>query len=126
MKLQSDNSLQLKIGDLIIIAAVLLIAGLAVLFIMQKKEGNEVLITSDDSTKVYSLNKDREIKIRNKNGGYNLVIIKNKSVFVKEADCKNQICVDHKPINKDHETIVCLPNKLFIEIKSSNYNDIDN
>jgi hypothetical protein len=53
MKLQSDNSLQLKIGDLIIIAAVLLIAGHAVLSNMQKKEGHEVHITSNDSTMNY-------------------------------------------------------------------------
>jgi len=37
---------------------------------------------------------------------------------MKKADCKDQICADHKAIEKSGETIVCLPHKVVIEIQS--------
>ena len=46
--------------------------------------------------------------------GYNIVETKDGQVFVTEADCRDQICVDHKKIEKVGETIVCLPHKLVI------------
>ena len=44
--------------------------------------------------------------------------IKDGKVTMKEADCKDQICADHKAIEKSGETIVCLPHKVVIEIRS--------
>ncbi len=49
--------------------------------------------------------------------GTNLVEIKNGKVDVVSAECKNQICVNHKKITKKGEQIVCLPNKIIITIK---------
>ena len=46
--------------------------------------------------------------------------IKDGKVTMKEADCRDQICADHKAIEKSGETIVCLPHKVVIEIKSEN------
>lgn len=49
--------------------------------------------------------------------GTNHVIIKDSSVKMESSDCKNQICVKHKEISKKGESIVCLPNKVIIEIE---------
>ena len=38
--------------------------------------------------------------------------------MMRKADCKDQICADHKAIEKSGETIVCLPHKVVIEIQS--------
>ena len=43
---------------------------------------------------------------------------KNFMLTMKKADCKDQICADHKAIEKSGETIVCLPHKVVIEIRS--------
>ena len=32
------------------------------------------------------------------------------------SDCKNQICVNTKAITEAKDTVVCLPNKVMIEI----------
>ena len=48
--------------------------------------------------------------------GFNIVETKDGQVFVTEADCRDQICVDHKKIEKVGETIVCLPHKMVVEI----------
>ncbi len=48
--------------------------------------------------------------------GYNIVKIEDGTVTVSEASCPDKICVNHRPISKTGETIVCLPNKLVVEI----------
>src|SRR5699024_9202117 len=58
--------------------------------------------------------------------GYNLVELGDGEVRVIEASCPDQIDVKQGYISKIGETIVCLPNKLVIEIKGMDGdNDID-
>lgn len=104
----------MKKGDIVIIAVLLAAAVfLAVFFLAGRDTGNKVLI-SVNNEQVFegSLKTDREIDLDT-----NLVVIKNGKVYVDNADCHNQICVRHRPISKKGETIVCLPNKILIEIK---------
>lgn len=49
--------------------------------------------------------------------GYNLVEIGDEEVRVIEADCKDELDVKKGWINSVGDNIVCLPNKLVIEIK---------
>lgn len=58
--------------------------------------------------------------------GYNLLEIGDKKVRVIEADCPDKIDVKQGYIERVGETLVCLPNKLVIEIKGiSKEDDID-
>ncbi|SCL84085.1 hypothetical protein PP176A_0572 [Sporanaerobacter sp. PP17-6a] len=58
--------------------------------------------------------------------GYNLIEIGDKKVRVIEADCPDKLDVKQGYISKPGETIVCLPNRLIIEIKGENgENEID-
>lgn len=126
MSLKRSGDHNLKKGDLVLVAVILCITGIAALLVMQQKKGDQVIITSGDNKEIYSLNDNRTIIVPCESGGYNTVVIRNGMVWVEEADCKNQICVNHKPVSKNHESIVCIPHKLFIDIKSSRNNDIDN
>lgn len=49
--------------------------------------------------------------------GYNLVEIDDEKVRVIEADCPDKIDVKQGYISRIGETIVCLPNKMVVEIK---------
>lgn len=49
--------------------------------------------------------------------GYNLIELGDEEVRVIEADCRDQIDVKQGYISRIGETIVCLPNKMVIEIK---------
>ncbi|MBC8588848.1 NusG domain II-containing protein [Paratissierella segnis] len=49
--------------------------------------------------------------------GYNLIEIGDEKVRVIEADCPDKIDVKQGYISRIGETIVCLPNKMVIEIK---------
>ena len=47
---------------------------------------------------------------------YNVVSISSGTVDVTEANCSNQVCVDHDPISRAGEQIVCLPHGMVVEI----------
>lgn len=96
---------------IITLAAVGVIALAAVLLCSQK--GTTVVITQDKQQLFSgSLYYNQTIDL-----GTNVVEIKNGKVDVISADCKNQVCVDHKKITKKGEQIVCLPNKIIITIE---------
>ena len=49
-------------------------------------------------------------------GGKNTVRISGGTVDVTFANCANQVCADHDPIDQAGEQIVCLPHGVVIEI----------
>lgn len=104
----------LKRGDKVIIASVLglIILSSALLF-LGKTDGRAVTIRENNKL-IYkgSLYENKVIEL---NG--NTVEIKDGAVTVTNADCKNQICVNHGAITKKGESIICLPNKVIAEIE---------
>ncbi|MFC6180689.1 NusG domain II-containing protein [Lactiplantibacillus daowaiensis] len=56
---------------------------------------------------------------RAKDGDYNRVTFEPKRVAITKANCSDQVCIRRGWIKKPGQTIVCLPHKLLIEIKSS-------
>lgn len=106
--------------DIIVILSVLLIA-LIGFFTIKSLQYNGKYVEITKNGKMYQslpINKDKIIDIN----GKNVIEIKNKKVYMKSADCENQICVNHKRISLVGETIVCLPNKVVVEIKKGNSN----
>lgn len=114
-------------NDLILIIALLVVSLLAYLVInfFIKKDGNYVIVTVDGQ-EVYKLdlNKEQEVTIHGTNGDDVLVISNGKASMV-EASCPDQLCVHQKSISKNGETIVCLPNKIVVEVVSDESNDVD-
>ena len=58
-------------------------------------------------------------------GAYNVLVIEDGYADVIEASCPDQICVHHNHIKYSGESIVCLPNKLIVEIRGGEDNGID-
>ena len=104
----------LKKGDIVIIVSVLamILASSALLF-LGKGSGRTVTVRENNEV-VYkgSLYENKVIELTG-----NTVEIKDGAVTVAQADCKNQICVNHAAITKKGESIICLPNKVIAEIK---------
>lgn len=53
---------------------------------------------------------------------YNLVAVADGAVTVEAADCRDQICVHHRPVTSARENIVCLPHKLVVELTGGGEN----
>ncbi len=72
----------------------------------------------------YLLSKDGSHNI-DTSFGHNRILIENNEVTVSEADCPDELCVDAFPISKSGESIVCLPNRMVVVIKSETEGEID-
>lgn len=104
----------LKKGDIIIILSVLLLALVSSLLIFTRPKTGTTVTVRENNELIYkgSLFENKVIRLDG-----NTVEIKNGKVSVTQADCKNQICVNHKAITEKGESIICLPNKVIAEIE---------
>lgn len=122
-----NGVIMIKKNDLILAGIILILALAAVLFItLTKEEGGEVVVTVDGEVyKTLPLDKDTTLSIEEKTGQYNVLEIKDGEVRMREASCPDKICVEHRAIHYNRESIVCLPNKVTVEIRGGKENDID-
>lgn len=82
--------------------------------------GEKVVVTVDGQEYgTYSLYENQEVDIE-QNGHHNHITINNGTVSMTFSDCKNQICVNDGKISKTKDSIVCLPNKVLVEITGGN------
>lgn len=117
----------MKKFDLILIIAVLVVAGgLYFSGILKSKEVGATAIISVDgkAVKELSLDTDTEYDIT-ENGHINKLVIKEGYADIVDADCPDKLCVNQKKINLKNETIVCLPNKVVVEIEGAKDSEID-
>lgn len=112
----------MKKFDWILIVALLAVAILIVVKPqMNKQEGYQVEITVDGEIyKVLNLDEEQEVRIPSGDEHYNVIQIKNRTVSMLEADCKNQVCVKSASIESIGENIVCLPHKVIVKIIGKN------
>lgn len=91
-----------------------------VIYLPRTASGNYVEVRVDGKVLfTYSLSTDRTENIRTANGT-NTFYIKEGTVYMKEADCHDKVCVNMHGISKAGETIVCLPHKLVLEVINRN------
>ena len=106
-------------NDLVLIVAILLvlaIAAVALFFLMQ--EGDTVVVLVDGEVwGEYALGEDQTVEIRT-DMGYNLLVIQGGEASVREASCPDGICSSHRPVSREGESIICLPNRVVVEIRS--------
>lgn len=117
MKLSVKTNRHLR-GDLLLVAvlAVLVLLGALYLFVL-RGGGNVVTVTVDGKVHgEYSLLQDRVEEIYTDDGGHNRLVISGGKAFVETATCPDKICVGHRPIFRDGESIICLPNRVVITV----------
>lgn len=120
---------ELKKNDIVLIIMILVIAVLCLLLhrIVGEKSADYITVKVNGKIEgVYSLADDREIEL---NHGSNILKIKNGEADMVSADCPDQLCVKQKAISKNKESIICLPNKIIVEVDShqnSQYDAVSN
>ncbi len=110
-------------NDVIFILSLLLIAAIgAVYLFLFRPQGNSVEVTvNGKSYGVYSLNENitKDIITGENKQQLNRLIIHDGKAYVETASCPDKICVNHRPIFRDGESIVCLPNGIVITVKTT-------
>lgn len=104
----------MKKGDFVIISTIVFAFVLSIVLLVSfSKQGSRVIIKQDNKI-IY----DKSININETvDTGTNTIVIKNGIIYMDDASCKNQICVNTGKISKKGESIVCLPNRIIVEIK---------
>lgn len=103
----------------VILAAALIVTGLVMswFFTAGQSDGSELVITRAGKVfGTYSLTEDRTIEVR-QDSHINKITIKNGKVSMSFSDCHGQDCVKQHAISRTGESIVCLPNKIMLEIR---------
>lgn len=119
---------KLRKNDLILISVALLLAIFLILFLnLTKTEGGyAIVVINGVETASYPLNKDATVELTNdKTNGYNLLVIKDGSASIIEANCPDKLCVKQHKAKYNGQTLVCLPNKTTVKIVSKTESDTD-
>ena len=106
----------------IVLFILILVFGLAVSWwsLTTNTGGDKAIVTVDGELYgTYSLYENQTIEVVQKNGHTNYITIKDGTVSMAYSTCKNQVCVDAGAISETKDSIVCLPNKVMIEIQGS-------
>lgn len=102
------------VADIILIFALLALA-LSVFFFFElsKQDGAYVRISIDSELyKEISLSSDGEYAL----GEGNTLVISDGEAYMKHADCPDKLCINQGKISRTGERIVCLPNKVLVEV----------
>jgi hypothetical protein len=111
------NLHRLKAVDWIFLLAVLMaIVATARQAYGQKPAGRTVNIQSTSGEWLYPLDVDRTIEDIGSEGTC-VIAIEDSSVFVRESDCPENICVRMGRIARQNEWIACVPHQIFITVK---------
>lgn len=105
-------------SDILLLAALLAAGGLIVLVLfLTAKTGSSVRVQVDGKTVAeFPLDEDRTFEIQGVNGGKNLLVIRDKEAWVEEASCPDGLCIGMGKISKSGQAVVCLPNRVVVEV----------
>ncbi len=106
-----------KIGDAILMCAILIIAILlmALPLFADKKGSAEIVFIETGEVRTLSLNQDTAYTLTSR--GITLTVcVENGEIFVSESDCRDGICRGTHPISRSGQSIVCLPAGVMIRI----------
>lgn len=112
--------------DILLLAGLLLAGGLIALGLLLASAGGTSAVVRVDGTEVarFRLDEDREYRIQGADGE-NLLIIRDGEAWVEEASCPDGLCIGMGHIRKVGQSIICLPNKVVIEIVGDASDSID-
>lgn len=117
----------LKKNDLILMIVIVALGVGAILAIhFTKESGSKVRVTlKQEELKTFKLKENTIYTVEGENGAWNTFEIKDGYVDMIDASCPDKLCVAQKSIHYNHETIVCLPNQVVLEIVGGEENAVD-
>ncbi len=107
-------------NDVILIGCILLAAAVGIIYLnFFRSPGDMVTVTVDgENYGSFSLAENicEDIYSVENEEKHNRFIISDGKAYMEKASCPDGICVDHKPVFRDGESIVCLPNRVVITV----------
>ena len=115
-------STKLTVRDIVAAGCILLAAVfLFLLPFLFVDEGQLLVITTPEGSRVIFLTEDQEIVIHSR-GVCLTVVICDGSASVKESDCRDSVCKNSGKISRAGETILCAPAGVTLTVKGGDGN----
>lgn len=116
--------------DIALILAIIAVNVLVLIYggINTADKGQKIAYVYSDNRLVgeYTLTDDYETEFKvEADSGFNTIHIEDGKVWIHEATCPDKICLHQGKISNDGEVIVCLPNRLMVQIKDSTETEDD-
>ncbi len=128
MKVQRNINRSYLRNDLLLIAVLLLVAGAGILYLFVFRSiGDAVKVTVyGKHYGVYSLAQDRteDIWTGESDTHLNRLIIRDGKAYMETATCPDELCVAHRPIFRNGESIVCLPHRVVVTVITDKGGDV--
>lgn len=120
----------MKKNDVILLAALIVAAlagfgGVSLYSKLSTREPQAVAYLDGEEQGRYPLSEDTTVEIRQTDGSYNILQIQNGKAEITAASCPDKVCVNHRPVGGQGESLVCLPNKVVVEIENGEELGID-
>lgn len=117
------------IADILIITIILIVS---LFWIIYNKSGyrddadsKEINVYVDgDLYGTYRIDIDDTIDIDSEYG-HNTLSVKDNKVCMTDSDCDNNSCINMGAISHSYESIICIPNRVVVEISDGNKESID-
>ena len=118
---------QIGRGDLKLILALLLIGLLLTLLAHGvRREGRQAAVRVNGQIVArLPLDQERRYEVETDGAVTNILVIEDGAVRMIEADCPDHLCVRRGAIRYAGDSIVCLPNRVVIEISGEDALDLD-
>ena len=114
--------------DLIIYALVLVVL-VCSFFLWGRVQGETggfaVVSVNGTERTTLPLGTDTEVVVEGFAGLNCTVCVADGAAYVTEADCPDKLCVDHSPISRSGESIVCLPARITVTIRGMEESEVD-
>lgn len=79
--------------------------------------GSRLCVTLDGELYgVYALDEKQQIEVRENGVLLNLITVSDGAARIEQANCPDGLCKKQGAISQTHQTIVCLPHKLVLEV----------
>ncbi len=120
------NVLKKHKNDILLVLAVLLVAGAFWLYTAIGRPSGAEVVVSVDGEELCCLPLDEDARLSIGDGDkFNILVISNGEAFIEDASCPDHICVQSGRVSLDGQTIVCLPNKTVISVQGGEEAELD-
>jgi hypothetical protein len=110
---------------IIIIVIFLILCVLLSFFLMNRSPASSVVGIYKDGVLIQKIDLEKAAGERSidlyDGDDYNIIIAGDGEIYIKAANCRDQVCVRHKPLrlgDKANSPIICLPNRVVIKFLS--------
>ena len=121
---------KMKKNDILLIGVILVLAlaayvGVSIFQDATTYNAEALVLIDGEEYGRFPLDTDVVERIELPDGSYNVLVIEEGKADVTEASCPDGICVNHRAVSRQKQSITCLPNKLVVEIRNGEPSDVD-